>query len=88
MGHLGVFFYICINYLCDKDINLQSVISISKIFFNVLAYLSCVRKHFKHKRNLIVETLPYSVFGLINIREFQAHQGCPVETSKKEKEVG
>lgn len=28
------------------------------------------------------------VFGLINTQGFQVHWGCPVETSKKEKEVG
>lgn len=51
--HLRVFFYICINYLYDKDINLWSVISISKLFFNVLVDFSCLRKHVKQNRSLV-----------------------------------
>lgn len=27
------------------NVNLQSVISISKTFFNILVYISCLRKH-------------------------------------------
>lgn len=75
----------CINYLYVKDINFYSVISISKIYFNVLVYVPGLRKHIKYKRNLVVGTASYSVLGLINTQDFQAHWGFPVETSKQEK---
>lgn len=50
-------------------INLFSVISISKVFFNISVYSPCLKSALNIKTILFVDIASYSVFRLINTQE-------------------